>query len=63
MENFNEGDVVALKSNDYVPMTIEDIDFEEQTAFCIWLDEKGSLQKYRFSFSVLKEYIKPPIKL
>jgi hypothetical protein len=65
MENFNfkEGDIVALKSNNYIPMTIQEIDFEEETAFCIWLDEKGTLQKYRFSFSVLGEYIKPTPKL
>lgn len=60
--NFNEGDVVALKSNNYTPMTIEDIDFDEQTAFCVWLDEKGNLQKHRFKLSVLGDYVKPTEK-
>ena len=53
MEDFKIGDIVKLKSSG-TPMTIEDLDTSDNTAYCIWHDKKKMLQSSRFDLRVLE---------
>ena len=56
MKQISEGDVVCLKSdlyNDFPQkMTVEDIDYENGTCYCVWF-YNGEVRKETFSIQSL----------
>ena len=54
MAEIKEGDVVVLKSNPEVTMTVDFINEESGTATCVWLDSDSRKQAEAFSLKALK---------
>ena len=48
------GDVVVLKSNQALSMTVEHYNYYNGHADCVWFDDKQQLQRASFRNSMLK---------